>query len=325
VLEEIESRMGRPASELFDMIAGTSTGGLIALGLSKPATGGKAPAYRASDLVQFYVQHGGELFPDSLARRIRSLWGLADVRYRTDPLEQLLRDMFGDTNLSEALVEVVIPSYDLSKPGPFIFKRSYTIDDIANDVKMWQVARATSAAPTYFEPARVAAFKDEGDHALVDGGVYACNPAIAAYSDAVRLWTGAAEIHVVSIGTGEPPQTEAQRGRIPVPYNRARHWGLVRWAPPMLDVVFDGVAKAVEYQMQRLCHGHATADYYRLESPLPTASHALNDASAGNISKLQADAEMLLQRRRNVLDDICAMLATVAADHDAAAVGKETT
>jgi predicted acylesterase/phospholipase RssA len=187
---------------------------------------------------------------------------------------------------------------------------------------MWQVARATSAAPAYFEPARVAGFKDEGDHALVDGGVFACNPTVAAYSDAVRLWAGGVEMHVVSIGTGEPPKTVAQHGRIPVPYKRAQHWGLVRWAPPMLDVVFDGIAKAVEYQMQRLCQRQATVDYYRLQSPLPTANHTMSDASTANISKLQADAEILLQQHRQVLDDLCAMLATVAADRDAATIGE---
>ena len=204
LLTEIESRMKRPASELFDMIAGTSTGGIIALGLSKPVPGGGRPEYSASDLLELYVDHGRELFPDSLARKVRSLWGLADVRYPVAPLEALLKDKFGDTNLSEALVEVVIPSYDLSKPGPFFFKRSYTLDDEAYDVKMWLVARATSAAPTYFEPARVAAFKQEGDHALVDGGTYANNPAVAAYADSMSRWADDAEINVVALGTGQP-------------------------------------------------------------------------------------------------------------------------
>jgi predicted acylesterase/phospholipase RssA len=319
VIQEIETRMNRPACELFDMIAGTSTGGIIALGLSKPSADGQGPAYRASDLLELYVDHGRELFPDSLLLKIRSLGGLADVRYPTGPLENLVKDKFGDTNLSDAVAEVTVPSYDLSRPGPFFFKRRYTLEDAAYDVKMWQVARATSAAPTYFEPAKVAEFKDEGDHALVDGGVYANNPAVAAYADAVELWGEEAEIQVVSIGTGQPPDDHPQHGGIPVPYENAQHWGLARWAHPMLDVVFDGIAKAVEYQMLRLCRQQGTLHYHRLQSSLPTASHAMDDASPENIAKLVADAETLLHEQRDVVDAICSALETVAADRDTAA------
>jgi predicted acylesterase/phospholipase RssA len=318
ILQEIEQRLGRPVCELFDMVAGTSTGGIIAIGLTKPRDGTREPANSAADLLDLYINHGAELFPDSLLLKIRALGGLADVRYPTEPLEKLLKDRFEDAHLSDALTEVVIPTYDLSKPGPFFFKRSYTHDDPAYDVEMWQVARATSAAPTYFEPACVAEFKGEGEHALVDGGVYANNPSVAAYSDAVNLWGDSAEINVVSIGTGAPPETESQHGGIPVPYADARHWGLARWAHPMLEVVFDGIAKAVEYQMDRLCRTEGRLHYHRLQSTLPTANHALDDASPTNLKALRADAETLIRDEAATLNDICLMLGAVAAERDAA-------
>jgi hypothetical protein len=322
LLEEIEARMKRPICELFDMVAGTSTGGIIALGLTKPDADGEGPAFSAADLLELYVDHGRQLFPDSILLKIRTLGGLADVRYPTGPLEDLLRDRFGGAKLSQAVTEVVVPSYDLSKPAPFFFKRKYTLEDAAWDVDMWLAARATSAAPTYFEPAAVPAFKDEGDHALVDGGVFANNPAVAAYSDAVELWRGPAggddvEIHVVSIGTGSPPQTHPEHGGIPVAYEDAQHWGLARWAHPMLEVVFDGIAKAVEYQMVRLCRVHNALHYHRLQSTLPTADHAMDNASASNIAKLKADAETLLKTDAGKVDAICAALADVATDRDA--------
>jgi hypothetical protein len=315
VLHEIETRLKRPICELFDMVAGTSTGGIIALGLTKPRAGTRQPANSASDLLELYLDHGAELFPNSAWLKIRSVGGLVDVRYPYAPLEDLLKARFEETLLSEALTEVVIPSYDLSKPGPFFFKRRYTLDDAAYDVKMWQVARATSAAPTYFEPACIAEFKGEGDHALVDGGVYANNPAVAAYSDAIELWGEEGEINVVSIGTGAPPEKPGQGG-IPVPYRDAQHWGLARWARPMLDVVFDGIAKAVEYQMLRLCSGNGTLHYHRLQSSLPTASHRMDDASPRNLEKLRADAETLVGEEAATLDQICSMLDVVATERD---------
>lgn len=318
VLKDIEERAGRPVCGLFDMVSGTSTGGIIALGLTKPRNGTREPANRAADLLELYVDHGPELFPHSIMREIRSAHGAVDTRYPIGPLEALCKQRFEDTMLSEALTEVVVPSYDLSRPGPFFFKRRYTQQDSAWDVKMWQVARATSAAPTYFEPACVAEFKDEGDHALVDGGVYANNPSVAAYSDAAQVWAGA-EIHVVSIGTGQPPQDQREHGGIPVPYADAQHWGLLKWARPMLDVVFDGVAKTVEWQMQRLCETHGALHYHRLQSTLPTASHAMDDASVENLENLQADAETLVREQSATLDEIGTMLAAVAAERDATA------
>jgi predicted acylesterase/phospholipase RssA len=322
ILQEIEERTGRPVCELFDLVAGTSTGGILALGLTKPAATGGGPAYAAADLLRLYVDRGAEIFPPSLVRKIRSLGGLADVRYPAGPIEALMRDRFGTTMLSEALVEVVIPSYDLSAPRPFFFKRSYSQERDSWNVEMWKAARATSAAPTYFEPAQLPAFEDEGDHALVDGGLFANNPTASAYADAVALWPGAVEIHVVSIGTGRPPAARRDRGAgIPVSYGHARHWGLARWAHPILDVVFDGVANAVEYQMERLCrHGDAGAPrYHRIQGPLQTAHHALDDASAENIARLLADTEAILRDPEVAasLDRICAMLGDVCADRDA--------
>ena len=314
IIQELERRLNRPASQLFDLVAGTSTGGIIALGLTKPNPGGGGPAFSAAELLSLYVDHGRELFPRSFLTDIRAL---VDERYDTRPLEWLLQARFGETMLSEALVEVVIPSYDLSRPGPFFFKRRYTLRDRNADVKMWVAARATSAAPTYFEPARLPALgAGDRDHALVDGGVYANNPAVAAYADAIDLWTDEAEIHVVSIGTGAPPTTNPGHGGIPIDFNRAQHWGLDRWARPMLEVVLDGVAKAVEWQMDHLCNIQNNLRYHRLQAPLATASHAMDDASPENIQRLQADAEALLADSAQQVDKICAMLDDVSADRD---------
>ena len=309
VLQEIEKRVGRPVASVFDLVAGTSTGGILALGLTKPDSAGQ-PAFTASDMLSLYLDDGAKIFPHSIWREARTLWGLADVRYSAHPLEKLLHDRFGDTRLSEALTEVVIPTYDLSAPAPFFFKREYARSvEHTWDVPLATVARATSAAPTYFDPARLPALENEGDHALVDGGTFANNPAIAGYVDALRLCDRDAEIRVVSIGTGEPPQMPGH-GPIPVGADSADGWGVVRWARPILEVVLDGAAKAVEYQMNQLARSAARPiDYHRLQSSLPTASHALDDASQRNRGALLADANTLIASHSEEIDAICAALA----------------
>jgi uncharacterized protein len=316
VLSEIETRTGRPIAELFDLVGGTSTGGILALGLTKPGADG-GPAYTADDLLGLYMNRGDEIFPNSLVLKVRTLVGLTDPRYPAEPLEALLNERFGQTHLSEALIEVVVPSYDLTGPAPFFFKREYARDEAHTwDVPMERVARATSAAPTYFDPARLPALEDEGDHALIDGGMFANNPAVAAYADALEKWDADSEIHVVSIGTGLPAQTPGD-GVIPVGYEAARGWGLARWARPVVEVVFDGVAKAVEYQMKRLCKaGDGPPRWYRLQSGLQDASHALDDASEKNRAALLADAEKLIAQETGKIDEVCAVLADVATDRE---------
>ena len=320
VLQALEEHMQRPVSELFDLVAGTSTGGLVALGLTKPSSAdAAAPAYTAADLVDLYLDHGGEIFHSSLAHRISTAGGLRGVRYPAGPIEAVLADRFGDTMLSKAVTQVVVPSYDLSGPAPFFFKRRYGVDDPGLDVRMADAARATSAAPTYFDPAPLAPFPGETrPHALIDGGVFANDPAVCAYAEALDLWGDDVEIQVVSIGTGQPPQ-EYGRGRIPVPYAKARHWGLAKWARPVLDVVFDGVADASEWQLKRLCrHGdEANPRYHRLQSPLETANHALDDASPDNLERLLDDAETLLATKQTAFAQICAALEETAADRSA--------
>src|SRR5450759_169620 len=187
VLTEIETHMGRPISEMFDLIAGTSTGGILALGLTKPDGQGK-PQFTASDMSDLYLNEGTTIFPHSIFQEVKTLHGLADARYPAEPIERVLAQHFGDTMLSRALTEVVIPSYDLSAPAPYFFKREYAVNETEDwDTRMALVARATSAAPTYFDPAVIPSPDGHGKHALVDGGTFANNPTLSGYVDALRL------------------------------------------------------------------------------------------------------------------------------------------
>jgi patatin-like phospholipase/acyl hydrolase len=130
-----------------------------------------------------YLNEGMTIFPHEVFRECTTLHGLADARYPSAPIERVLEQRFGDTMLSQALTEVVIPSYDLSCPGPYFFKREYAKSETNDwDVPMARVARATSAAPTYFDPAVLRAPAGGVDHALVDGGTFANDPTVSGSS-----------------------------------------------------------------------------------------------------------------------------------------------
>ena len=190
VLREIEQRMERPHLRALRPRRGHQHRrhpGARADAAEAP--GRRTPAWDAAALQRLYVEHGAKIFANSLLRKVETLGGLFEERYDAGEIERVLRHYFGDAMLSSALTEVVVPSYDLTAPAPFFFKRSYARDQTHTwDVETWKAARATSAAPTYFDPMNLPAFEDEGEHALVDGGVFANNPTACAYAEALNLY-----------------------------------------------------------------------------------------------------------------------------------------
>ena len=216
VLAEVERRTEKRVAELFDLVAGTSTGGILACALSVPGPDG-GPRYTAEELTQLYVTEGPRIFHRSLVKQLFSLGGIADERYDDDGLRTALDTYLGEAYLSEALVPILVTAYEIEDRFAFFFRSERARDKATYDYALTDVAHATSAAPTYFEPHRVTDAAGARSYSLVDGGVYATNPAMCAYVDVVEAGR-ADEIRVLaSLGTGEAIR--------PIPYEKARGWG----------------------------------------------------------------------------------------------------
>jgi uncharacterized protein len=284
VLTEVERRAGRRIFELFDLIAGTSTGGILACGLCAP------DPLRASRLARLYEEEGPEIFDRSLFQRIRSAGGLLDEKYDSGELDRILDRFLEDKRLSETRPDLLVPAYDTAEPGPYFFKTSEARRSADEDFPLSVVARATAAAPTYFEPSAV------DGRALVDGGVFAVNPAMSAYVEALRS-DGAGEVVLLSLGTGQRTRRRT--------FADIKDWGLIEWARPLLDVVFDGISDAVDYQLR---HVLGDGRYWRLQVELTAASDDLDDASADNIRRLRGHAEELIAARSDDIDAVIALL-----------------
>ena len=296
VLAELEERTQRSVSGMFDMIAGTSTGGILALGLTVPARDDK-PKFAASDLVRLYEEKGAEIFDRDLWHRLRALGNVLEEKYSSDSIEKVLEEYFEDARLEHALTEVLITSYDLERRAPYFFKRHKARSQLEPGWLMREVARATSAAPTYFEPARLKS--DDITRALVDGGVYANNPTMCGYAEARALWKNEDEFLVVSLGTGELTR--------PIRYEDAKGWGLAMWARPILGVVFDGVSDTVDYQLRQLCE---PSRYFRFQDTLEYGGNDdLDDSSRGNIRLLKQLAENIIENNDDDIDELASLLA----------------
>jgi patatin-like phospholipase/acyl hydrolase len=284
VLAELERRAGRQTFELFDVIAGTSTGGILACALCAP------DPLPAEQLVAIYEEEGPEIFDRSVWQRIRSAEGLLDEKYDDAALDGVLERFLAGKRLADSRPDLIVPTYDMGAPGPYFFKTSKARERPGEDFPLSVVARATAAAPTYFEPLPV------GERALVDGGVFAVNPAMSAFAEVLRFHP-AAEVVLLSLGTGQ--RTRKRR------FADIDDWGLVEWARPLLDVVFDGSSDAVDYQLR-----HVLGDerYWRLQVELTRASDDLDDASPENLRELRAHAEELIAARSDDLDEVVAAL-----------------
>jgi patatin-like phospholipase/acyl hydrolase len=290
ILSEIQRRLNLDLFQAFDMIAGTSTGGIIALGIGTKCKN-NGP-YSPSELVDLYVQSGPAIFKKNFLTPARQL---VLPKYSPDALEAALAEFFHDTEFQTALTPLLISSYDLKGQLPFLFKSHRIAADPAFNWKLTEIARATSAAPTFFPPVHLT--RDDEEYALVDGGVFVNNPSMAAYAEARSLYPGASQIIVVSVGTGDRKDQ--------ITYTAAKHWGLVGWAKQIVPVFMDSVSEAVDYELRVL----PGCTYYRLQvSNLQGASSEMDDVDPENLKHLQAVAEEYVSSISDVLTKMCAEL-----------------
>ena len=318
ILESIESRLAHrgisvPMHQLFDLMCGTSTGGLITAALAAPKPGGAKgeAAATLSDLRDFYERDSREIFSQSLGKRLSRMvinpFGLFDETYDARPLERMLKDKFGWTSMASALTHLVLTAYDIERRrAVFMTNGLESNGGRADDYYFWQAVRATTAAPSYFEPARVENLSRKQDEALIDGGVFMNDPAIAAYLEARKLGWDAEDIVVLSLGTGRAPEK-------PFPYEEAINWGSLGWMQiakgvPLLSIFADGQSQTASYQAEHLFCEMGCTRYIRLNGDIPAEAEALDNARPGNLILLNGAADKIIRDNTVLLDEIVDML-----------------
>lgn len=275
VLAEIERRSGRPCVSLFDLIAGTSTGGIIACGL--------AAGLPASELVDLYGNRGPEIFSKDLGREVWEADGLRGPRYDAGPLESIMQQMLGEKLLSSVGTRLVVPcSRCDAQPLAFQFKSSLA-NDPDLDFPLWAVARATSAAPTYFRAAVITSQSGKPMTA-VDGGLWANNPSACAVIEANRLWPGE-PLEILSLGTGGPFST------VPVQPD----WGGIDWLPYVIEYMM----QLSEQSAASMASGAPGSTFERLD---PKFSANMDDARLANIVAMRSAAAAMIAAGSDILD-----------------------
>lgn len=274
-LKNITNNPNIKLADHFDLIVGTSTGAILASIYTVPNDERKAK-YSASEAVDLYIKHGGEIFSKSNLYTWKTLFGLFGAKYDDKYLNKTLKKYLGNFKVREAVTNVMISSVDIYNRALFLFK-SY---DVKGDFNFTDAVRASTAAPSYFKPLKLIHLDREVN--LIDGGMAINNPAISAYVEAKKLYTEAKKINLLSLGSG--------KNNIEYSYSVTKKFGHIRWLKPMIDIIVSSNSEAVDYQTELLYKGTNKGHYLRINNNLKHASYKIDDASSDNISNLRKDA-----------------------------------
>jgi patatin-like phospholipase/acyl hydrolase len=236
VLATLEETTSRACRDHFDLIAGTSTGGIIAIGLGLGLS--------ARDLCKFYAERGNDIFPVSgvVGQRLRAARQLFRPKHDAMRLRSALMSAFGERKFGESTCRLVIPAYDMTESRVYLFKTAHH-ERFKFDVNLTavDVALATAAAPTLFAAATILR---AGDARYVDGGVWANSPALVALTEATHfLSVPPADVDILSIGTTSTPFVVSARRSA---------GGVVGWGASLIELLMTSQVQAVEAQASLL-------------------------------------------------------------------------
>lgn len=278
-------------SDYFDLIAGTSTGAILtSLYLCPEFIGSTKSKYTAKEILDLYVNHGQDIFEKKLWYRFKNGFGLVGPQYLPDYLEKLLEDYLGETRMEDLVKPCLIPAYDITSGDAWFFNQMNAYRDVSYNFLVREIVRGSTAAPTYFPVAKISD-SIRGEMALIDGGMFANNPALCAYIEACKFPSHPTEenIMIISLGTGSK--------EISYNYEKAHNWGIMQWAIPVLDIYGSAASQTVHHKLQMLYQSNDLKDQYlRIEPELKVnhVTHQMDNVSEENIKALLALGDKLI-------------------------------
>lgn len=293
-----EKKFGAPratpirVAEYFDFVAGTSTGGILTcllLHSSQPKPAGALDKTScisnctATDAVNLYVEHCQQIFTKSFWSKIPLLSGIFGPKFKIKDYEKLLKKYFQSDRMSDLTRPCLIASYDIEVRHAVFFTQGDALRSHGFDYPLTQVIRATSAAPTYFPPAEV---KSPDKNIIpihaIDGGVFANNPSMCAFVEAIKMNFGKISFdnfYIVSLGLATKQDS--------YDFKKALGWGLIKWIQPIISIMMSGVSETVDYQLRKIYGAIGKPEYYtRIVPDLGEASTSIELTTLDNIKAL---------------------------------------
>jgi patatin-like phospholipase/acyl hydrolase len=289
------------------LIAGTSTGGILTCFYLLPSvvstTGtNRNSKYTAAEAVEFYAKYGGDIFKPKVNKPFLGISNLFSEKYSEENLEKILTDVMGDVRLSDTRKNALVTAYDITNRKAVLFSTPEAKKYNHRDYYLRDVARATSAAPTYFKLATVHSIGGAAAY-LIDGAMFAADPTLCALVEANKSTfdtckqPNISDMYIVSLGTGK----ELKK----YDYKKAQKWGIIQWAFPVLNILMSASSEVGSYQVRQLFSVAGCPDnYVRLEPGLNKAEPDMDDASSKNIEKLKDAGLYYIAENAELLDKI---------------------
>jgi patatin-like phospholipase/acyl hydrolase len=255
-------------ADYFDVVAGTSVGGILATMLCA-CDANNRPLFTAEETWKLIAEKGRSVFFNQLlptSRMWSRLRGLMRPRFSSKRLEALLKQYLirdgRPLTLRDTMKPVLIPCYDLATAGPFLFSRADALENQTWNFNLWEVCRATTAVPSLFKPAYMTSVDGNTSCTAVDGGVVMHNPTAAAVTHVLHnklefpRVQGVNDLLVLSLGTGQMDQ--------PYAYNTVRGWGTFQWVKPIANIVLDSISDMVDHTIS-MSFGDFRQQYLRIQ------------------------------------------------------------
>ncbi|XXG61025.1 hypothetical protein AAC387_Pa04g2785 [Persea americana] len=312
-LQELDGEDARLA-DYFDVIAGTSTGGLVTSMLTAPNESNR-PLFAAKDIKDFYLEHCPKIFPQfrgPFAPTVKFFKAISGPKYNGKYLHELVEDKLGKKKLHETLTNVVIPTFDIKRLQPTIFSSYEVKSKPYLDALLSDICIGTSAAPTYLPAHHFKTIYSEGkerEFDLIDGGVAANNPALVAMGEVTKeVFRGNPDFFpikpmdygrflVISLGTGSPKKHEKYTA------SHASKWGVLGWllsdgSTPLVDVFTQASADMVDIHISVLFQAlHSESNYLRIQDDtLSGHVSSVDVATKENLEDLVKVGEGLLKK-----------------------------
>lgn len=288
VLEHLEEKFGGNISDYFDMLCGTSTGGLIALALSLKIS--------TKDISNIYLKNGSKIFPKQ--SKIKGLYNqiFGKGKFSDKALKVILEEIFKDKKLSESNNLLCIPSYSVTDARPWVFKYDHKEGDLSRDnkAKYVDVALATSAAPTFFPMAEIDYYDSKQ---FIDGGVWANNPTLVGLIEALTYYVGKdkkfKKLKILSISS------LSNTGGKPTGLKRER--GFIDWRDDLFDTSLTGQSLFTDYFMSKIKEiSDVSVEYTRI----PSAKISSSQECLVQLDVATKDALNLIRGKGNDMGEI---------------------
>jgi len=300
-LKEHSNNPNAHISDYFDFFSGTSTGGILTSLLLFPSEENPGrPKFSAREALSIYLEHGENIFSTRNWRRFLSKFGLLSEIYDEEVLEKILLDYFGDAKLSQLIKPCIITAYNIELRKNHLFRQQKAISHgDSRDFYLRDVCRATSAAPTFFSVAEIFSLANTR-YVLVDGGLFAHNPSIAALLEVLKTFNtfDISDVHILSLGTGITKNA----------YNYEdfkKKWA-ISIGPALVDIMTASSSESNDYFLRQLFRSvNRLGNYIRIEpNNLSSINPAMDAANKSNIQKIVALADKLISDNEQIIDQL---------------------